>query len=261
MKTAFIYLDIAHDPSYESHSRRFVETYSQFPAGVDHELVIGIVGAEANAEARSRKNFASLKCTFQTEPVAGWDITHHQSISKNLDCDFAVFSTSRTYFWRAGWLKRLVEARIQFGEGLYGAVGSYEVSPHLRTCLFGCNPKALRDFPHLVDTRPKAGWFEAGKWNFTKRFNHRAYMVTWDGIYQQADWRTPPNIFRRGDQSNMLMKDKHSNLYAEATLKRKQILERQADGKYAGLLGKCWRLLDECRFKMEGGDRCAARHS
>jgi hypothetical protein len=248
MKTTFVYLDIAHDPAYEQHSREFVETYLQFPPGIEHELVVGTVGGDANAWARSREIFGRLNCLFKSEPPEGWDITHHQSIAKTLDCDFAVFCTSRTYFWRAGWLKRLVEARLQLGEGLYGSVGSYEVNPHIRTVLFGCNPQALRDFPHLVDTRQKAGWFEAGKWNFTGRFNGRAYMVTWNNVYLQPDWRTPPNIFRRGDQSNMLAWDKHSKIYAEASPAQKKELEKQADGLYRGYSGKFRHFCDRYLF-------------
>jgi hypothetical protein len=141
-------------------------------------------------------------------------------------------------------LKRFVEARKQFGEGLYGSAGSFEVSPHIRCCFFGCNPKIFNEYPHEIGTREKTFQFECGRLNFTRWFKGKAFMVTWDGVYEQPDWRKPPNIFRRGDQSNLIAWDKHSKVYASASPRGKKILERQADGCYTGLFGKVKRAID-----------------
>jgi hypothetical protein len=42
-------------------------------------------------------------------------------------------------------------------------------------------------------------------------------MVTWDGEWRRKDWRTPQNIFRRGDQSNLLVCDHHTEIYTALT--------------------------------------------
>jgi hypothetical protein len=45
------------------------------------------------------------------------------------------------------------------------------------------------------------------------------------------DWRKPPNIFRRGDQSNCLLFDHHCDTYAAASQEERARLEAMADGK------------------------------
>lgn len=75
--------------------------------------------------------------------------------------------------------------------------------------------------------------FESGAWNFSKWYEDMGYqvwMVTWDGMYARADWRTPENVFRKGDQSNLLVSDRHTALYAEADANTKAYLKKQADG-------------------------------
>ena len=243
LKTTFVYLHIAHNPEeYVQHSERFVETYLQYPPGIEHDLVVVVCGAALDQKAKDI--FAPLKCTFIECLQGGWDVSYHQRMAKIIDADFMVGCTSRTYFWKAGWLKRFVEAREQFGEGLYGSAGSFEVSPHIRCCFFGCNPKIFREYPHEIDTRKKTGQFECGKLSFTRWFKGKAFMVTWDGVYRQPEWRIPPNIFRRGDQSNLIAWDKHSRIYANASPRKKKILERQSDGRYTGPFGKVKRAID-----------------
>ncbi|HEY3932571.1 MAG TPA: hypothetical protein VGM58_09415 [Verrucomicrobiae bacterium] len=245
LKITFVYLHISGREDFLGHSKKFVDTYLKYPAGVEHDLIIGVCGVPLDKKAA--EIFAPLKCTFIRLENAAWDISAHQQIAHIIDSDFMVCCTSRTYFWKAGWLKRFVEARKQFGEGLYGSAGSFEFNPHIRTCFFGFNPMRLREYPYVIDTRKKAHFFECRKWNFTKRFGRAAFMVTWDGVYQQANWRTPPNIFRRGDQTNLLTWDKHSRIYADAKPSKKKILERDADGFYNGLMGKARKVIDLIR--------------
>jgi hypothetical protein len=255
LKTTFVYLHISGKEEFAGHSKKFVDTYLKYPAGVEHDLIVGICGTQFNQN--EREIFAPLKCSFIQLEDAAWDVSAHQQIAHIIDSDFMVCCTSRTYFWKAEWLKRFVEARIQFGDGLYGSAGSFEFAPHIRCCFFGCSSKAFRDYPHKIDSVRKAGWFECEKhtilgapsWNFTRQFKEKAYMVTWDGIYQQAKWRTPPNIFRRGDQTNLLAWDKHSRIYADAKPGKKKLLEKAADGCYNGLLGKVRKVIDSILIK------------
>ena len=54
-------------------------------------------------------------------------------------------------------------------------------------------------------------------------------LVTWDGCYEKKDWFSVPNRFRDGDQSNLLIRDKHSDAYASASPEEKERLERMAN--------------------------------
>jgi hypothetical protein len=250
MKPTFVYLHIAEKPEeFVPYSKRFVQTYLQFPPGIDHDLIV--VSCAGVLNQQTKDIFAPLRCTFDEYLEGGWDIGAHQYMAHRTSSDFIVCCTSRTYFWKTDWLRRIVEAREQYGEGLYGSAGSYEISPHIRTCFYGCNPKIFREFPHKIDTRTKGVYFERGKWNFTRWFEEKggkAWMVTWDGVYAKPEWRCPPNIFRRGDQTNLIAWDKHSKIYELATPGQRKELENQADGMYCGLPGKIKRFGDRYVF-------------
>ena len=247
MNTAFVYLDIMK-PNFEAFARRFIETYTAHPAGAEHQLVVGVVGQDLSGARR--RAFDSLKCRFIDLPGDGWGITCFQKIAGELDSDFAVFCEAKSYFHRGGWLKQMVEARLVFGDGLYGGSGhSLECRPHLRTALFGCHPKALASF-RPITTREEAGNFEHGKDNITEAFNSRAHSVMWDGIVHYPFNVITKNNFRDGDQSNLLAFDRHTDLYVEATAERKRILQKQAQGKYNGI-GRLMRAKDELLFKLK----------
>ncbi|HXF11075.1 MAG TPA: hypothetical protein VN625_09840 [Desulfuromonadaceae bacterium] len=247
MNTSFVYLDI-QKPNFEFFARRFIETYTAYPGGAEHELIVGAVGQDPTGTRR--KLFDSLKCRFIDLPGDGWGITCFQKIAATLESDFAVFCEAKTYFHRAGWLKKLVEARTSLGEGFFGGSGhSLECVPHLRTALFGLHPKALASF-RPITTREEAGNFEHGKDNITETFNRRAYSILWDGVVHYPFNTITKNNFRSGDQSNVLAFDRHTDLYAEAPAARKRIMEKQALGKYNGI-GKLMRLKDELLFKIK----------
>lgn len=74
--------------------------------------------------------------------------------------------------------------------------------------------------------------FESCQGGFTDWCVKRGYpvrMVTEAETYEPKDWRKPANIFRRGDQSNCLVWDRHTDIYARANLEEKHGLERAAD--------------------------------
>jgi hypothetical protein len=247
MKISFVYLDIMK-PNFETFTKRFIDTYTAHPAGADHELVIGVVGKDSTGNRL--KAFDSFKCRFIEVSEDGWGITCFQKIAGHLDSDFAVFCEAKSYFHRAGWLKKMLEARMSFDEGLYGGSGhSLECVPHLRAALFGCHPKALTSF-RPITTREEAGQYEHGKDNFTDTFKSRAHSVMWDGVVHYPFNVVTKNNFRDGDQSNLLALDRHTDLYAEATEARKRILQKQSQGKYNGLR-KLIRLKDELLFTLQ----------
>lgn len=240
MKVVLLYLYVHNNKELDECAKRFRDTYNQFPAGADHEL--SIVCGDGPVTDTVQKRFHGLASVFTEYPQAGWDIGAEQYMAHRTDCDFMIFMTSRTHFWKGGWLKRFVEARQQFGEGLYGSTGSYEAcpqnlrkkpNPHIRTAFYGCNPALFRRYPYIIDNREKGFRFESGVWNFTQWFTDmgwRTLMVAWDGVYDKPNWRKPKEIFRRGNQTNLIAYDRHSHIYASASAHDKKVLERSADG-------------------------------
>jgi len=165
----------------------------------------------------------------------GCDIGSHQHAAHAIDADLMVCFSTRVHFHRAGWLKRIVESwEAQGKNGIGAAMASCERHPHLRTCCYWMSPELFRSYPYLVNSREKTFMFESGEWNISRWVTEMKLpvrMATWDASYSEPAWRTPPNIYRRGDQSNCLVWDRHTDIYAAATPERKRELERYAGDK------------------------------
>lgn len=216
----------AYDPAFE----RFLRTYNQFKPTQDHELVIIDCGGlglpvwlyeDPPILARSIEYYGD-----------GWDVGAYQYAANALDCDLLVCLNSWTYFHVEGWLYPMVAMAAHYGPGLYGPSSSYELGPHIRTTCMAVDPKLLREYPVAVNNRERCCTFEAGPECFTKFALARkvpVFMSLRDEAVEPERWRSPElkNIFRRGDQSNVLVWDRHTDFYANA--KDKAPLERYAD--------------------------------
>lgn len=211
--------------------QRFVDSYLKFKPTIAHDLTVVLCNGEKDETAM--RIFANVDCTFTYYNGGGWDIGAYQAIGKSKDCDLLVCCNSQVHFWKEGWLDRLVEAFERHGLGVYSPMASYEASPHLRTSCIAFSPRIMREYPHLIDSRAEACFFEHGAWNFSEWAEQQGYpvmMVTWDAEYPRKLWRVPPNIFRRGDQSNCLVWDRHTKIYNDADPVQKASLKILADG-------------------------------
>jgi len=55
-------------------------------------------------------------------------------------------------------------------------------------------------------------------------------LVTWSGDFDQPDWQQP-NVFRQGDQSDLIVRDRHCEAYAVSDAAGKAQLEHLAYGR------------------------------
>jgi hypothetical protein len=158
-----------------------------------------------------------------------------------LTCDLVVCFVTPTHFREDNWLVPIVGAFEKYGDGLYGASASYQNLPHIRTGCLACSPNSMREYPRLVDSRETGLLFESGEsptrvapeWCFTNWMMDRGRpvkMVTREVCYDLAYWRKPDNIFRRGDQGNVLVWDRHCDIFDSASPEEKRVLESLADG-------------------------------
>lgn len=247
MKTALIYLHVvakgypeAAPPEYYlPFEKRWLETKLHYWVCTDHSVRVVFCGADAPQKIKDMYT-SRLPCTFDVYTGGGSDIGACQHALKNVDADFAVCMSTPVYFWKRGWLDCLVAARQYYGDGLYGPMASYQFTPHIRTSCWGVDPKTFAKYPYLIDTREKCCWAEhadhPGKepWQISRWYeskNMPTMMVTWNSVHAKAEWRTPPNIFRRGDQSNCLVWDQHVDVYFACHYHERLALERAADGK------------------------------
>lgn len=248
MRITCLYLHVADrsdptapDPSwYLPFSLRFARTFEQFPPGIDHELVVVSCGKPIGEDQMHL--YRNITDRYECYEGGGWDLGAYQTIARGLDCDLVVCLATPVHIKREGWLRRFAEVYGKYGEGLYGAMASYENYPHIRTSAFAFTPEMIRKYPHEIDSRDKCFRFECGcdskgtplflDWCFTDwvcTIGKPALMLTWDGIHAIHQWRTPPNIFRRGDQSNCIVWDRHCDIWDSATPEEKAVLSNRAD--------------------------------
>lgn len=236
MRIALLYLRVLvrADPAlpmvtpYEKGHERFLRTYKEFRPKIPHDLIVVNCGKHDVFSA-----FDDLTFAYMYYDGLGSDCGTYQAVASRLDYDFVLCLNTLAYFWRDNWLEPFIYAAEKHGKGVYAPTASYERNPHLRTPCIGFHPEVIRKYPHVTDTRERCIRFESGEDNFTQWAASAGYptlMVTADGIYKKEDWRKPPNIFRRGDQSNVLVFDRHTLVYAEASPEEKAKLERAADG-------------------------------
>lgn len=215
--------------TYQQSADRFASTYRQHDAGIEHDLVV--IGAKGDASAL--QTWSGLNAKFIRYDGEGWCTGAHQHACKQLDHDIVVLNCARTHFHRSGWLKRIADCWTEHGPGLYGTMSNDEQSRHLRTNCYAIQPGFLANHPVQFGSREDTLQFEHGKWNVGARYRDSglpAMLVTWDGCWAYDDWRKPPNIFRRGDQSNLIVFDRHTEIYRNAPDWEKQRLALLAEG-------------------------------
>ncbi len=197
MKVAVCYVfpDLLHN-TYIPHAQRFAATYMEHPPGAhDHDIhVLVTLGDPANKKAYARI-FDPLPCEFHMHDNMGKDIGAFQMAAETIPCDLLVCLGAPVYFYRAGWLDRIVDSVERCGPGMFGCRAYADPRHHIRTTSFWMPPMLLASYPYVVhnDTRYE---FEHGTKSITmhaKDSGFECYMVTWDACYPYSEWgRTPP---------------------------------------------------------------------
>ena len=233
MNVAVVMVHVATKPEYNHGEQRLLDSYLKHAAGYPHRVVV------INRYADDTNGFLEvLRPEYLRYDGGGWDCGAWQFAGKNIGADLLVCFNSSCYITGNGWLKRFVDAVEEHGDGLYGPLTSYEVFPHVRTPCMIFQPHVINDYPHQVETRQDTYRFECLRWpdgtgtftEWVRKKGLQTRLVTWDGSYDLPDWRKPPNIFRRGDQSNLIVKDRHCEAYEVSDAEGKAKLEGLANG-------------------------------
>lgn len=185
---------------------RFVGSWLTCPPGVDCDLVAVCNGGPLPTELAMM--FSAIPTQFfPRSNDNGWDISGFQDAASKFDCDMLVCLGESCYFHKPGWLVPVVEAWRKYGAGFYGFFSSHLVRPHLNTTAFAVDTKFLKGYPQVVNHRSRYD-FEHGLnslWRRMDQFGRPVKLVTWDGVWDQQQWRYPNNIMWRGNQSNCLI--------------------------------------------------------
>ncbi len=222
-------------------AERWAQGYLAHPAGCEHQLYVVVCGPEK----KMPPCLSQLKPkVIHYNPCPGWDLGGSQFAASHVTEDFMVCGTSRHFAWKPGYLAKMRDAFDRYGDNLYADGVSLEACPlggpttefpnaHTRGAFYGLTPKRFRQYPFLINTREKGFLAECGERSLARWFWHiglRVIQVTWDGCYEKQSWPNVPNTFRRGDQSALLVKDKHSELFLRQTPAIKAEWARRAWG-------------------------------
>ena len=236
MTVAVCYTAVTNGSRTTDLAARFIATWQAFPPLADCDVWVACNGGPL--ESHQQIMFASLNARmFPRVNDGGYDLTGYQDAARGpcAGYDAVLFLGESIYFFREGWLNRLVEAWQKYGSGFYGPFGSNNVRAHLQTSAFFCSPATLLSYPIRPLTRPARFEMEHGEhalWRRVAAQGRPVRAVTWDGEWAPQIWRLPQNILWRGNQSNLLMMNNHAEAWEEQTPWVKHQWSVKADGPY-----------------------------
>jgi len=223
--------------------QRFCETWRKYPPGIRCFLYAVTQGAKANEELYDL--FTGLPVGFERYDE-GMDLGAQQHIAGMSNDAFQVNMTSRCYFHRPGWLARMVRFRLANGPGLYGVSCSKEGGKlHVCTRAHAYDVDEFKLYPHNITSRDQGVFCELGDGSLTDWYwsiGKTPQIVTWadNSPYFVCSPEIHPsqtissecfgNGFRHGDQSDVLVWDRHTDIYSSADDQEKERLRRMMMG-------------------------------
>lgn len=236
MKCAIIYIAVMSGQKTSDFCARFASTWNTFTPNEDCDLIVACQGGAPTTEIALL--FAGLNAQFwphinDERRDLGAYLDAASGIAK--DCDAILCLGESVHFWKSGWLKRLVEAWQRHGPGMYSPFGTHVIRAHLQTTAFMIAPNMLREYPLKVTDKASRYEFEHGERALWRRLHARnipVKLVTWDGEYGPGQWRTPPNVLWKGDQSNLLFHCNHSQNWQQSDETLKRSWSASADRPY-----------------------------
>lgn len=214
---------------FRPYIQRFADTWRKFPPGCDCELIAVVNNSDATNELH--EIFDGLPVHFVRYDGAGADAASWQHAAKLYPGRFMLCSTSRAYFHRAGWMARLMEARNEFGPGLYATSASMEGGRfHLCMRVVGIDADIFNLYPYPITSRDQGTFFEIGRDNPDGPFSdwaikHGVAMVVyWDLTIAGEMAIGIPNTYRDGNQEQILVWDRHTKIFSDASEEEKQRL-------------------------------------
>lgn len=225
MKVTVVMVRVVTKEEYRHGEQRLLESYQKHDPYCEHDLVIIDRCGDSPDDVPGAKHIRY--------DGGGWDCGAWQFAGRAIDTELLVCFNSSCQIKFSGWLRRFVEAAEKYGTGLYGPMTSNEVVPHVRTPCMIFQPEVINSYPREVQTREDTYRFESMGWpdgtpNFTQWVKQQGWatmLVTHYGAHGMATWRNPPHIFRRGNQNNLLVQDRHCEAYAISDDQNKRMLE------------------------------------
>ena len=164
----------------------------------------------------------------------GRDIGAFRAYASRTSADYLMLLGSACYFWCEDVIDRTFDCLVTNEDSVIAPMASYEVRPHLRTCCFATKASILRSYPYPTNSISEVYDFEHGPRSLTNwaiNVGLTPLMYTLGDEFRLEEWRDPPNVFRRGDQTNCVIWDRHVDIYRSASEETKVELEGRANGR------------------------------
>src|SRR5437899_6294779 len=146
-----------------------------------------------------------------------YDISGFQDAAKSCPCEMMVFMGTTAYLRRPGWLNRMQDSFIRYGNAaIYVSTANQgdnliNVFPHIRTTGFWMSPVIMNMHPLRVTDPSHRYPYEHGPACLTqwcRDQGYKALMVTYEGVYEFPYWDSAPNGFHQGNQSALIVGDR-----------------------------------------------------
>ncbi len=223
MKIAVIYIRPIGG-QFDDYVNRFTTSYLEHDAGIAHDLVIAIKDDKVT-KASSIPLFGYHIAVGE----GGFDIGPFLWLARMRfhDYDRVVLLGTYSRILADDWLSLLCKAGL-----LASATGSWEEHPHLRTNAFSIAPHLLDEMAPVY-TRQDCLDFEFGSRNIyqvCRELGVEGVVAGRDGgTYTEDAWRAS-RTFRFEEQENLIVADKRTDHYANASESEREYLELLAWG-------------------------------
>lgn len=209
---------------------RFCDSWRMFqPDDESMELIALCCRNDPDNEVKNI--FRELPVRFDRYDGDGADLGAHQSFAHRIGDAFLWCMTSRCYFHRPGWGRRMRDVRERNESlRLFGVSASHEGGKlHLCTRGHALYASDFRGYPTMITSRDQGVFFELGGGSlleWAKKEGIAPALVFWNAVAMEKDWFIHANTFRDSDQSNMLVHDKHSDAFLQADDEERKRLTR-----------------------------------
>lgn len=247
-------------PLGESHVDAFVESYREFAAGIDHELVVAASGDGPQSPVETLlEKFAGIEHTVERFEGQRTDLkTYRELINRRPESTEFVFCNSYARALAPDWVRILVGPLADPQVGIVGPGGSYETpvnsvrwllgiplyirtytsfpNPHVRTSCFAISRASVEaiDWPTTLTEKRDAYELEGGRKSLTRQLQAkglRPVVVGRDGVtYELEDWEAS-GTFRADEQRNLLVADLRTDNFDDGDAAERARLAKYAWGK------------------------------
>jgi hypothetical protein len=235
--------------------RRFLDSYREHPAGLDHRLLM-VFRRQNRIDV-----LQSLLAEVAHEPVKlvepRFDLDAYLTAARSVSEPYVCLFNSSSELLTDGWLEKLARHLVRPGVGLVGATGSFEgqattkllrpfvrkqlapfPNPHVRTNAFMLSRELMLDLDWGPLRRKIDAWrVESGPRNITRQVLDRdleALVVGRDGeAYPPERWHAS-RTFRSGAQENLLAADNRTREFDQAGPSLRRALAEAAWGADVG---------------------------